>query len=119
MQEEIVDYEQVWENFWKEIVVDDDGNINLDQVKRELSDFKMLMSSTSEIIGEITNGLLSYPNYPARTVLNLFEENYISKQTAGEDMIKLVLNSGDLKEIINEMKEYFNISDKDFKRYTE
>jgi len=37
------DYELVYEEFWKDVVEDDDGNIDIDQVKKELSDFHTLM----------------------------------------------------------------------------
>jgi hypothetical protein len=112
------EYEQDWEDFWKDIIIDENKNINLDQVKRELSDYGQLIENTCEIVCEITGNRLSYPNYPARTVLDLFEDQFIDKQIAGEDMIRLVKDSKNLEEIMNEMRIYFGISKEDFEKYT-
>jgi len=47
--------EKVYEEFWKNIVENLDGTINLDQVKMELYDFKVVMDEVSQAYYELTN----------------------------------------------------------------
>lgn len=48
------DYEKDWEDFWKEIVCNPDGTINMDQLKRELSDHLMMQDHLGKIICHVT-----------------------------------------------------------------
>lgn len=54
------DVEKDWE-FWKEIVTNPDGSINVEQVKKELSDLSILIEHTTCIYEHVTNGLISNP----------------------------------------------------------
>lgn len=69
------DYEQTYETYWKEIV-EEDGKINLDQVKRELHDALTLSNSISKVYCHITGGLVSKPFTCPDTVCNLADEHY-------------------------------------------
>lgn len=62
-------YEDAWEEFWKSICTNEDGSINLDQVKRELADYKYVLSQVPMVYCHITNDALSKANYDARTVI--------------------------------------------------
>lgn len=67
-----VDYGNVegnWENFWKGIVCNEDGTINLEQVKKELSDFYFVMGEVPKVYCHITGGSLSKLMYPSETVI--------------------------------------------------
>jgi hypothetical protein len=59
---ELTDYEQTWEDFWKDIIVEPDGAINLDQIKRELHDYRVLLHNIPLVYDEVTNGKISKPN---------------------------------------------------------
>lgn len=72
------DYEQVWDDFWKDIVTNEDGSLNLDQIKRELFDFHVVLDEVPLVYVSVTGGMLSKPNYPARTVISEFE-NYVEQ----------------------------------------
>ncbi len=63
------DYEKIYEEFWKGIVENPDGSLNLDQIKRELADFKALMTSASEVFMHVTCGRVSKPNTLAEVVI--------------------------------------------------
>ncbi|WP_268517302.1 hypothetical protein [Bacillus atrophaeus] len=41
----MADYKDVYESFWKQIIEDEKGNINKDQLMKELSDYKYLLDS--------------------------------------------------------------------------
>lgn len=72
------DYEQVYDEFWKDIVENEDGTLNVDQVKRELADFHHMLAEVPLVYSHITGGELSKPNYYARDVISAAEE-YISR----------------------------------------
>ena len=57
----MVDYEQTYEDFWKAIVENPDGNLNLDKLKRELHDFKTLVRNVSLVYDHVTGGRISKP----------------------------------------------------------
>ena len=71
--------EEIYQGFWKKIVCDEDGNINVEQVKNELCDFYHMLQEVPKVYSEITNGVLSKPMYDATTVLNYFDEQYKEK----------------------------------------
>lgn len=73
------DYETTYEEFWKEIVENPDGSLNLDQVKRELHDYERLLSEVPQVFCHVTGGLISKPNTKAECVIEEFE-NYMDKE---------------------------------------
>lgn len=54
-----IDYKQNYEKNWKDIVENDDGSINKEQLIKELSDFSMLIKNTSIVYCHITNNAVS------------------------------------------------------------
>jgi hypothetical protein len=73
------DYQKTWIEFWRPICTCKDGSLNLDQIQRELHDFKTTMDNVSKVYCHITGGKLSTPNYPAATVINVYEEEVTRK----------------------------------------
>lgn len=61
-------------DFWADIVYNDDGSLNEDQVLRELNDFYYMIREVTEVYGSITNDRMTEPTYYARDVLSLHEE---------------------------------------------
>jgi len=59
----------VFEEFWQPIVMPN-GEWNLEQVKRELYDYRRMMTSVSEVYDQITNGRISKPNTDASVVID-------------------------------------------------
>lgn len=74
------DYRKTFERFWKPILTDENGNLDLDQIMRELHDFHFIMTNVSKVYSHITNNLLSKCNYHSATVINCAEEHYQSLQ---------------------------------------
>lgn len=72
--------EEDWEFFWKDLCVDSAGEINLDQVKKELSDYMLLMSQVTSLHLSLTNNIISKPFTRPEDVLQLHNELYMSKE---------------------------------------
>lgn len=66
--------ESNFENFWKAIIMNEDGSVNLEQVKKELFDFSFVMEQVPKVYCAITNDTLSKINYPAEVVISKYEE---------------------------------------------
>lgn len=69
-------YEKEWEDFWKEIVCNPDGSINVEQVKKELSDFSFVIEQVPKVYCHITDSLLSKVMYTADTVIRVADDRY-------------------------------------------
>lgn len=71
--EDRLDIEAAW-TFWESIVMKD-GVLDLEQVKRELTDWYFVMGEVGKVYDWVTGGLLSKVTYPAQTVIDAAEEN--------------------------------------------
>ncbi|ABL96775.1 hypothetical protein BcepF1.044 [Burkholderia phage BcepF1] len=69
------DPEQQWREFWREICTNADGSINLDQVKKELSDFSMLLSWVPRVYMHVTGGRVSKVNTWPSVVVSLHDDH--------------------------------------------
>ena len=67
------DYEKEYEDFWKDIV-EKDGVVDMDQIKKELFDFSRVMQEVSIVYDNITNGRISKPNTKAFEVIAIYQE---------------------------------------------
>lgn len=110
--------EKVWQEFWKDIICDENGNIDLEQIKKELYDFHIVMNEVPKVYSEITGGMLSYITYPAETVLEVYHDKYGNKIWAHEllpddwDLITADCETNeDYKKAIF---EYLEIEEEDF-----
>ena len=84
VEEPSEEVEKNFQEFWKDIVCNDDGTLNPIAVKNELSDFSFMLEQVPQVYGEITGGRLSYPNYDAETVLTIFRDEFANKAWAIE-----------------------------------
>lgn len=84
IEEPSAEVEQEFQEFWKDIVCNDDGTLNPIAVKNELSDFGFMLDQVPKVYSEITGGRLSYPNYEAETVLQVFRDEFANKVWALE-----------------------------------
>lgn len=102
--------EKVWEDFWKGLVCNEDGSINVEQIKKELCDYHFMLEQIPKVYCRITNGMLSKPNYLAETVIKEFEtcqENLIDKEMAKDDLLQM-LDGEITEEYKKEIEEYFS-----------
>ena len=73
------DVERVYQDFWKEIICDKDGKVDIEQVKKELCDYYKILQEVPKVYSEVTGGVLSKPLYDAETVLSFFRDKYANK----------------------------------------
>lgn len=59
------EYEQTYAEHWRELVEGPDGELNRDQVMRELHDYWVVMGEVSRVYSEVTAGRFSKPNTAA------------------------------------------------------
>lgn len=65
--------EEIFDGFWRDIVMPK-GAWDLDQVKRELADYEMILRAVAEVYCDITQGRISKPNSAAAAVLAVHED---------------------------------------------
>lgn len=63
------DYETTFDEFWKDIVTNPDGSLNVDQVKKELHDYSKMLDEVPKVYCHVTGGLISKPNTAAEFVI--------------------------------------------------
>lgn len=74
--------EAQWRDFWARICLNDDGTVNLNQVKKELSDYWLIMDGVSEVYCHIAN--LSKPNTAPHYIISAHEESIMEGAREGE-----------------------------------
>jgi hypothetical protein len=113
---DIRDYKKDYEDFWKEIIEDENGNINMDQLQRELSDYSICLENVPKVYCAVTGGMLSKPNYEAHSVISVFDEQFGNPaayvKLLGEDWDIITEDCETNAEYKKEIFEYLEI-DKD------
>lgn len=106
-------YQEEYEDFWKDIVENEDGTLNKDQVMRELSDYSMVMDNCEKAYSEMTNGKISKANTLFSEVENIFNEKYRSVDMYDAygciDDIEEILKIDNIEELKKQIRDYFGI----------
>jgi hypothetical protein len=66
--------EDNYASFWKEIVENPDGSINIEQVKKELFDYSMMLDAVPKVYDYVTGGHCSKPHTKPEAVMSLHDE---------------------------------------------
>lgn len=103
------DYKQDYEMFWKDIV-EKDGEVDLDQVKKELYDYHLLMREVTKVYSELTNSLFSKPHTRAELIIDTINDRMIDKEVAYEDLAAPALN-GVVCHPVSYLQDYFDITE--------
>ncbi|WP_437132782.1 hypothetical protein [Bacillus atrophaeus] len=82
----MADYKGTYETFWKQIIEDEKGNINKDQLMKELSDYKYLLDSIPSVYEEVTCNSVSKPFTDPQYVIDSHRNSFINKETALDDL---------------------------------
>jgi hypothetical protein len=101
----VKDYEITYEDFWKDIV-EKDGKVDMDQIKRELSDYHYLLQEVPYVYDSLAG--LSKPHTPGHVIVARVEDRMIDKQMAFDDLTARSEN-GEVTLTVAELKEYFDI----------
>jgi hypothetical protein len=78
-----VDYERTFEEFWNPIIMPD-GDLNMDQLKRELHDYRTLIRNVSKVYDHVTGGYISKPMTNPDVVIREANRNYKLIWSEGE-----------------------------------
>lgn len=65
--------EEVYNDFWKGIV-EKNGQVNMDQVKKELFDFYFLIDAIPKVYDAVTGGMISKPLTSPEMVISIFND---------------------------------------------
>ncbi|PWK05319.1 hypothetical protein [Tumebacillus permanentifrigoris] len=76
IQSPIADVEQVWNEFWKPLVTDAEGNVDMDQVKKELCDLHFLIKNVGKVYDHITGFRITKVTADPAIVIQEAEEHY-------------------------------------------
>jgi hypothetical protein len=87
--------EQEYIEFWKDIVENPDGTINIEQVKKELADYKMVMGIFREVYCELTGDRISKVNTNAEAIIGQVREAQ-NKQLEQAGYVMLTRDEADL-----------------------
>jgi hypothetical protein len=100
--------EKIYNDFWKEIVENEDGSLNKLQVMKELYDYYHVMHNCSCAYDLMSFGTISKPNTCFDVVERFFNDIYIKKDFAKDDLINMLCKKMTYEEIIDAIKDYFN-----------
>ena len=67
------DVEKCWKETWEEILIKN-GVLDMEQLKKELSDFSDLIHRHTQLVSHITHGRMSYATYTVGTILQVMKE---------------------------------------------
>ena len=99
--------EKVYQEFWKDIVENEDGTLNKEQVKKELSDFSMVMDNCSSAYEEMSGSLITKPNTYFSEVLKIFQEKFWNVDFVKDDIRDMLKDVDDIEELKSNLIEYF------------
>lgn len=68
--------DKTFEEFWKKIVCNPNGSLNIEQVKKELFDYYSMMEEVTKVYFRITGGMISKVNTKSDCVIAEAEEHY-------------------------------------------
>lgn len=104
------DYKKEYEEFWKDIVENEDGTLNKDQIMRELSDYSMVMDNCARAFCTMTKQRISKQNTMFFEVEGIFNDLYLDKDIVCDDLEE-ILKINDLKKLKNEIRDYFDMKE--------
>jgi hypothetical protein len=67
------DYQRSWNEFWKPLCTKS-GKVNLDAVKRELHDYRMVLREVPKVYDHVTRGRICKANTLAREVIAVADD---------------------------------------------
>ncbi|WP_035415372.1 hypothetical protein, partial [Bacillus sp. UNC437CL72CviS29] len=98
-------YEKDWKERWEAIVMKN-GEIDLEQVKKELSDYRYLLQQVPTVYSELAD--LSKPFYSAQTIITRAHEKQeeYARDIYLEDIKAMADEDGNIS--VEDIENYFN-----------
>ncbi|MED1863298.1 hypothetical protein P4V41_07500 [Fictibacillus nanhaiensis] len=100
-------HEKVYQEFWKAIVENEDGTLNVEQIKKELADYRVLLKEVPKVYDELAG--FSKPHTRASVIISAVNDRMIDKQMAFNDLT-MTAENGEVILTVDKLKEYFDIS---------
>lgn len=69
-----------YEIYWKCIIEDKNGTLNVDNLKEELYGYSLVMNNCTQAYTEMTNGKITRPTTDFAEVLKIFKDSYCKKK---------------------------------------
>lgn len=104
----MVKHEESYQEFWKDIVENEDGTLNVEQVKKELADYKILLDEVPKVYDELAG--FSKPHTRASVIISAVNDRMIDKQMAYDDLIENA-QDGEVTLTTERLKDYFDIKE--------
>jgi hypothetical protein len=79
--------------FWRPLVTDETGALDVDRVARALADYAAVMGEVAMVYDQITRGRFSKPNTAAHHIVNRVNE--IAAETFADDLCERIANEDD------------------------
>ncbi len=108
--EELANIEKDFNTFWKHLIINDDGSVNLDHLKRELVDYSTVLGEVSRVYDHVTHGNISKPNTSAEDVISVSDdENDKFYYNMFRDDVLSIIDEDSLsdEDKLEELREYF------------
>lgn len=103
-----MDYKKEYEEFWKDIVEDENGNFDKEQVMKELADYSMVIENCTKAYSLLSKNNISDPRVNFYEVEKIFDESYSDDEVIIEDM-KQLLKEKDINVLKENIVDYFGI----------
>ena len=112
MNKDKKDYKEEYNDFWKDIVENEDGSLNKDQVMRELSDYSIIIDNCERAYYTMTDGAISKPNTMFFEVEGIFNSKYFSVESydiygCSEDLENILNDDLTIEELKEQIRDYF------------
>ncbi len=85
-------YQKVYEKHWKDIVENQDGSLNKDQIMRELADYNVMLNNVPKVYMEVAN--LSKPLTKPEAVISNLHENWVRRDVLKDDLKRATEDGG-------------------------
>lgn len=102
----MIDHNEVFERFWKEIVTNEDGSLDIDKVKRELADYKNM----ADQVVKVYNALAETQDVLAHAGTVIAAAHILQKEYARDIYMQDIIDLADIDGTIelSALEEYFN-----------
>jgi hypothetical protein len=101
-------HEETYREFWKDIVENEDGTLNVEQVKKELADYRVLLKEVPKVYDELSG--FSKPHTRASVIISAVNDRMIDKQMAYDDLT-MTAEGGEVTLTVDRLKDYFDIKE--------
>lgn len=75
MENETNPVDAVWESFWKDHLIDNDGHLKIDQMKKELHDYLWVLENYAKVLDYATGGKVTKPEAQYEAIRSAIDDH--------------------------------------------